>query len=231
MPITKADVLAVLNDPRLKNMHFSIGEITVSADEYRNVADYIKEDDIRVIPGRDPVAYYNGHLNTLETQAGNPPLNLADRAQVLHECTHALVDINGLDVFILNDEVAAYLAQLTYMMISSPTPFQSPFPPAGAGPQARLTISLLRVVRTYNLHTSQGFGARISELDIVNLRRAVRALPPYARIAWAEKGNAQDAGVPIKNNQMRSMREAIKRGQRGRARPAAYSPSPRIEIF
>lgn len=231
MPIAKAEVLAVLSDPRLETMHFSVGEITVSADQYRDVADYIREDDIRVIPGREPVAYYDGRLNTLETPAGDPPLNLADRAQVLHECTHAIVDINGLDVFILNDEVAAYLAQLTYMWISSPSPFPRPIPPVGTGPLMRLTISVAQVVQRYNLHNGQGFGARISEPDIVSLRRAVRAIPLYTRIRWADKGNARDAGVPIGNNQMRSLRAAIKRGQRGRTQRATYAPSPRIHIF
>jgi len=232
MPITKADVLAVLNDPRLNSMRFSVGEITVSANEYRNVCEYIKEDDIKVIPGRERVAYYDGRLNTIETQAGNPPLNVADRAQLLHECTHAIVDINGWDVFTLNDEVAAYLAQLTYTWISAPGPFPPPVPPVGAGSLVRLMISVLQVVQQYNLHSSQGFGVRISEFDIASLRRAVRAFPPYARIAWdAKTTNAQDAGVPIKNNQMRSLRAAIKRGQQGRTRHTAYSPSPRIDIF
>jgi len=231
MPITKADVLAVLNDPRLNNMHFSVGEITVSADEYRNVADYIKEDDVKVIPGVESVAYYDGHLNTIETQAGNPPLNLADRAQVLHECTHALVDINGLDVFTLNDEVAAYLAQLTYTWISSPGPFPRPIPPANTAPLMRLMNSVAQVVQQYNLHNSKGFGARISELDIVNLRRAVRAFPPYAGVTWTKKRSAQNVGVPVANNQMRSLRDALKRGQGGRTRSTNYSPAPRIDIF
>src|SRR5262249_18381734 len=166
-------------------MRFSVGEITVSGDEYRDVADYIRDDDIKVIPGNGPVAFYDGHLNTIETQAGNPPLNLGDRAQILHECTHAIVDINGWDVLRLNDEVAAYLAQITYMRISSPGPFPRPIPPPGTGPLMRLMIAVAQVVQRYNLHNGQGFGARIDELDIVGLRRAVRAYPPYAHIGWA----------------------------------------------
>ncbi len=232
MPITKPNVLAVLNDPRLNGMHFSVGAITVSASEFRNVADYIKDDDIGVVPGRETVAYYDGHLNTIETQAGNPPLNLADRAQLLHECTHAIVDINGWDVFRLNDEVAAYLAQLAYTWMSEPRPFPSPVPPVGAGPLVRLMISVLQVVQQYNLHNSQGFGARISEFDIASLRNAVRAFPPYARVALDMKtSTARDAGVPIKNDQMRSLTAAIKRGQQGHMRHTAHSRSPRIAVF
>src|SRR5262249_42310620 len=146
-------------------------------------------------------------------------------------CTHAVVDINGLDVFILNDEVAAYLAQLTYMMISNPAPFPPPFPSAAASPLARLRISMLRVVQAYNLHNSQGFGARISEFDVASLRRVVRAFPPYAHMGGEKKESAQDWGVPIENNQMRSLKAALKRGQRDRTSQSAYSPSPRIDIF
>jgi len=70
MPITKADVLAVLGDPILKRMFFSVGVITVRAEEYNNVAEYIADDDIAVVPGTKSTAFYSGFKNTIETQAG-----------------------------------------------------------------------------------------------------------------------------------------------------------------
>ncbi|MCI0429449.1 MAG: hypothetical protein L0210_02750 [Rhodospirillales bacterium] len=231
MPITKTEVLAVLEDPRLQNMRFSVGEITVSANEYRIVADYIREDDIRVISGKESVAYYDGRLNTIETQAGNPPLNLVDRAQILHECTHAIVDINGWDVLRLNDEAAAYLAQLAYTWISGPWPIPRAIPPAGTTPLNKLGIAVLQIVEKYDLHNAKGFGARIGEWDIVGLRRAIRAVPAYAHVKVDEKSDAGTAGVPVKNTQINALRGAIKRGQQSGGRPWAYSPSPRIDIF
>jgi hypothetical protein len=232
MPITKTEVLAVLEDPRLKSMHFSVGDITVNANEYHLVADYIRSGDIRVIPGREPVAYYDGRANTIETQAGNPPLNLADRAQILHECTHAIVDINGWDVLRLEDEVAAFLAQVTYTWIAEPGPIPRAIPPAGTGPRTRLGIAVLQVVEKYGLHTAKGFGARIGEWDVVTLRRAVQALPDYANVKADEKSlKPGTAGVPVKNNQMLALRAAIKRGQGGARQPRTYLPSPRLDVF
>ena len=38
MPITKADVLAVLNDPVLNKISFSVGAIVVNAEAFRIVA-------------------------------------------------------------------------------------------------------------------------------------------------------------------------------------------------
>jgi hypothetical protein len=230
MPITDAEVLKVLSDPALNTMFFSVGSITVSAREYGNVLEYVRDGDIKVTPGREPVAFYDGRNNTIITQAGDPPLNLSDRSQLLHECTHAIVDVNELDVERLDDEVAAYLAQVTYMVISKPTPFPSPVhPPHHGSPFGELVWSLLQVINKYSLHTAKGFGVRIRELDVWNLRAGVRALPDYARIGEHEK--SVGGGVPIKNNQMRSLKAALRRGERGRQHPKAYSPSPRIPIF
>lgn len=233
MPITKTDVLDVLNDPRLANMNFSVGPITVNAEEYRNVAAYIEAGDIRVIPGAEPIAYYDGRLNTIETPAGNPPLNLGQRAQLLHECTHAIVDIDRLHVLVLDDEVAAYIAQLTYMWIASPGPFPRPIPPATLGPLMRLMTAVAQIIQRYELHTSKGIGARISELDVAGLRRAVHAVPAYRNIKPAQTNNAQNLGVPASdaNNQIGRLQHAIALGQRGRTRTATYTPSPRLDIF
>jgi cytochrome c peroxidase len=228
MPVTKADVLAVLEDPKLKNMHFSVGQITVNANEYYIVADYIRNGDIQVIPGQEPVAFYDGRRNTIETQAGNPPLNVADRAQILHECTHAIVDINGWDVLRLEDEAAAYLAQMAYSWTG---PFPRAIPSPGTTPTNKLAIAVLQVVEKYDLHNAKGFGARIGEWDIVGLRRAVKAHPGYTHVREDEKSDAATLGVPVKNNQINALRGAIKRAQQRGGRPRAYSASPRMDIF
>jgi hypothetical protein len=239
MPITKADVLAVLGDPLLKRMFFSVGVITVCAEEYNNVAEYIADDDIAVVPGTKSTAFYSGFKNTIETQAGDPPLDVADRSQILHECTHAIVDINALDVERVKDEVAAYLAQLTFIVLSNPKFDFGPtvHPPVHGSPFGELMWSLFQVVRKYNLHNNKGFGAKISELDVWKLTRALHAVPDYAHIKETEKsgGDAKDilgitSGVPIKNNQMRALKAAIRLAQRNK-RPRTYSPSPRLMIF
>ena len=229
MPIGKAEILAVLADPLLARMNFAVGDIMINAQQYKNVAAYIADGDIGVVSGRGALAFYDGNRNEIETQAGNPPLNLADRAQILHECTHAIADVNALDVLRLTDEVAAYLAQLTYMHISQPGPL--PTGPRGpARPMGRLTMGVNAVIRKYELHQPKGFGVSISDLDIWNLANDVRRHPEYTTVKHTDKStrDPRNLGVPVKNNQMRALKAALK-GRPPRAR--TYTPSPRLEIF
>jgi len=212
MPITKHNVLEVLADPKLMKMNFTVANITVNHKGYQMVSEYIQAEDIQVLPGKEAVAYYDGRRNALITQAGTPPLGLSDRVQLLHECTHALVDISGMNVLRLQDEVTAYLAQVTYAQLESPS---SPLPSlssAGASPMGKLTFAMLQVVQSYGLHTSKGFGARIEDWDLLKLTKAVHAFPDYAHVKASEI--SVGAGVPVKNNQMRALRAALTQGRR-----------------
>jgi hypothetical protein len=204
VPIAKADVLAVLDDPKLRHMCFSVGKLTVGAQEYRSVRDRIREGAITVIPGAGSVAFYDGRRKTIETQAGDPPLGLVDRAQILHECTHAVADIGRSDVGRLHGEVAAYLAQLTYIRLSTPASLAELVIPEGAsaGPHGNLIMSMLQVVQKYSLHSRHGFGARISDVDVWRLTKDLQAYPPHAL------AKAGDAGVPKKSNARRASRAA-----------------------
>jgi hypothetical protein len=232
MPVTKADVLSVLEDPGiLMRIRFSVGPLTVSYEEYQNVAEYIKDDDIQVIPGTGSVAFYDGRLNAIITQKeGRKPLDYTDRAQILHECTHAIADVNELDMRRLEDEVAAYLAQDLYM---AHTYDNWVFAPAGAvtfiwgQPFGSMVNAMKDIIDKYHLLTARGYGARISELDTWKLTLFLRAMPEYKDVKLTETTNKESQrGVPTKN-QMRLLRAAMKRGQRGH-KQAAYSPSPRI---
>lgn len=251
MPIGKDEVLRVLRDEDLNKLSFSVGAITVDAEGYRNVAAYIAAKDIKVVPGTEAIAFYDGHSNTITTPAGNPPLDAGGSAQLLHECTHAIVDIDRLDVLRLDDEVAAYLAQLTYMRLKPPIHgFPPPIPSARLGPTMRLMTAFANVIRRYSLHTKDGFGARISDLDIAGLRSVVHAHPEYRHVKWGEKGRAQDLGVSVRednedskakdkkdldrkpHNQMDLLRHAMGLGKRGGTRDVnTYTPSPRFGVF
>lgn len=229
MPIGKAEILAVLADPVLSRMNFAVGDVKINVRQYKNVADYIADGDIGVISGTGALAFYDGNRNEIETQAGNPPLGLADRAQILHECTHALADIDGVDVLRLTDEVAAYLAQLIYMHISNPGPLPTG-PRGAAGPRGRLIMGVNAVIRKYELHQPKGFGVSISDLDIWNLANDVRRHPDYTTVRHTDKTSPdpRNRGVPVKTNQMRALKAALKGGPR---RARIYTPSPRLEIF
>jgi hypothetical protein len=112
IPITKEDVLQVLGDPKLHSIRFSVGPIQVNSVEYDKVSDYIEAGAIDVAPGKASYSKYIPQKDTLVTRIGNPPLNEDARTNLLHECTHAIADINECDVTRLTDEAAAYLAQV-----------------------------------------------------------------------------------------------------------------------
>jgi len=207
MPITTSDVIQALNDPALGQINFSVGPIKVNAGEFRNVADCIYAGDIKVTPGNEALAFYSGHDNELITQRGNPPLDFTDRAQLLHECTHAIVDINKLKVLRLHDEVAGYLTQLTYSVILNPSPLVPAVLPAGVGsPLGRLVWMCKEVVLRYDLHKPRGFGAVIDPKDILRLAEAVHAHPDYANVGETEMRAENDLGVPDKHLEMQRMR-------------------------
>lgn len=229
MPIVKQDVLNALDDPVLKRFKFTVGNLTVSPQGYTDVRQAVSDEDIQVQPGTEKVAFYDGKLNAIITQAGSPPLNLGDRAQLLHECTHAIFDAYGWAANRREDEVAAYLAQLTFMSIANPTPIAHHLGPTGK-PFADLLFGVLAVIEKYSLHQPRGFGAMINPIDTETLKRLVVQLPDYAKISSTE--TSKHPGVPSTHNQMEGLRRAMRGAKRPDARYSnVYTPSRRIDIF
>jgi hypothetical protein len=227
MPITKADVLAVLNAPILNKINFSVGMLRVNAAAFRIVARYIEAGDIEVVPGKDKIAVYDRRQNHIETPARNPPLDFTDQAQLLHECVHAISDISG-GGSALDDEVAGYLAQTIFSQISHPTPLilATDAKIKAASPLGRMVFAMQETVRNYNLDNARGFGAQISGIDIHRLGEAIRAMPDYAGLTETTENTYP--GVPVvKGNQMQALREALTRGRPDR-KPAARIARPMI---
>ena len=175
MPITKEDVLQVLDDPKLHSIRFSVGPIQVNSVEYDKVSDYIESDAIEVVPGKAKVSKYIPQRDTLITRNGNPPLDENVRSNLLHECTHAISDINKCDVTRLTDEAAAYIAQLTYALLLRPS---LPEPPIGL-PVDNMMRQCMHLVNKYELGSPAGYGAMIDQRDVADLARLVYAIPDY----------------------------------------------------
>jgi len=229
MPITKADVLAVLNDPILDRINFSVGMTNVNAEAFRIVARYIEVGDIEVVPGKGTVAVYSRKQNHIETPARNPPLDFTDRAQLLHECVHAISDIRGGGGSVLDDEVAGYLTQTIFAQISHPTPpiLATDAMIKAASPLGRVVFEMQRTMRNYDLDNNRGFGAKIRGIDIYHLGEAIRAMPDYAGLTRTTKMTYP--GVPVvKGNQMQALREALTRGRQPDRKPAARIARPMI---
>lgn len=178
MPIGKAYVLEVLGDAMLRNIHFSVGPIHVNAGAYDMVAQYIADDAISVVPGPGPVSLYYPEINTLRTRPGEPPLNQSGRANLVHECTHIISDMNRCRVTRLADEVAAYLAQTTYLLLLNPLEEE---PPMGL-PLYDTARQCMRLVRKYKLGQPAGMGAIIDPGDVADLATLIHRIDIYAAI-------------------------------------------------
>ena len=230
MPIVKQDVLNALDDPVLKRFKFTVGNLTVSPQGYMDVRQAVSDEKT----SRFSRAQRRSPFTTGNSTRSLPRLEVRrstwrDRAQLLHECTHAIFDAYGWAANRREDEVAAYLAQLTFMSIANPTPIAHHLGPTGK-PFADLLFGVLAVIEKYSLHQPRGFGAMINPIDTETLKRLVVQLPDYAKISSTE--TSKHPGVPSTHNQM----EGLRRAMRGAKRPDAryinvYTPSRRIDIF
>ena len=226
MPIGKQDVLDTLNQPAVNGFKFTVGSLTVSPQGYADVRQAISDGDIDVKPGGGSDAFYDRKLNAILTQNGNPPLGVADRAQILHECTHAIFDAYGWASNLREDEVAAYLAQLTFMFIVNPGPFPHHIGRTGR-PFADLIFGFAAVIEKYRLHETAGFGSLIDPLDTDELKLLVVQMPKYAGLRPADVSS--DSGVPGTHSQIdcaaprHSGRAPPKRALQQRARSPAVA--------
>lgn len=195
MPITKAEVLDVLDDWRIRNIRFSVGSIDINAFEYSQVADAIKVGAIDVEPGSKTYSLYIPKKNLIMTRSGDPPMDLNARTNLFHELTHAIPDINELKITRLLDEAAAYMAQFTYLLLLEPTTAE---PPIGL-PMNNMMRFGMKLVAKYKLGQPAGLGAKISPDDIASLTRLVHAIPDYGHIG--EKDMLDADGVALSKNQ------------------------------
>jgi hypothetical protein len=72
----------------------------------------------------------------------------------------------------LNNEAVAYIAQVTYSMLSDPSG-----PDLRGSQMDNFTTMMKNLVRKYNLHNRQGYGARILDKDLEDVARNVHTLP------------------------------------------------------
>lgn len=182
MPITKADVLEVLGDLRLRNIRFVVGPIPINSSEYDKVSDYINSGAITVEPGKKSYSLYFPQINTLRTSKGDPPLDLNTRTNLLHECTHIISDINKVKVTRMVDEAAAYLAQFAYLLLLDSSTSE---PPIGL-PINNMMRQGMQLVKKYHLGKPAGHGAVISSSDISSLAQSINAIPDYREIDGKE---------------------------------------------
>jgi hypothetical protein len=174
MPLTITEVLETLEDPVALGIDFYADKIHVSAENLSRVHERIIVGDILVTGGTSDLAFYDSPTDILITQQKAPPADDGDRALLLHECVHAMVDITDPTGTITRHmgELAAYLTQTAYSVRKYPTANRT-----GTAPWDHFWGDLYATVRTNKLDTAKGNGAKIPDATLENLRQQLAALP------------------------------------------------------
>src|SRR5262245_20020055 len=123
MSFTKCDVLNTLSDTVTLGMDFTIGAVHITGRSFAIIRDHVKAENILVVEGDKTLASDDVSNDILKTKLCNPPVDLFARSLLLHECSHALVDIFYSENTITrhNDEVAAYFVQMIYTLRTDPS--------------------------------------------------------------------------------------------------------------
>jgi hypothetical protein len=179
MPLKKQDVLDTLNDPVILQIDFWVGVLHVNSMGYGHVRDLIVDDAIQVAEGTESIAKYSSGDHKLITQNVNPPADLEARGLLLHECTHALIEVLKLGLTGPTEEVSCYLAQHTYILLSNPNWTVSP----NNAPWFHFFQDVVKVVKKYKLNEKTGRGARVQWADLSVLRPELNHLNIYTGLS------------------------------------------------
>ena len=122
-------VITVLSTPEVAKIKFTLGPITISPFSFKQVTDTIQNDKIKVVfSAKLPanVAKYRYTHNTLFLGFRTTGGSVDKEALIIHECTHAALDIAGKAVMVSHCEAAGYVAQCLYFYYKNETELSKP---------------------------------------------------------------------------------------------------------
>jgi len=206
MPLTLSDVLDTLSDPVALGIEFHVGKIDIKGEYLTTVRDHIRVGNILVKGGTQDLAFYDQTTDVLLTQKKSPPVDDSDRALLLHECVHAMIDVYdpGGTVTRHMGEVAAYLVQTAYSVRKTPTANRT-----GTAPWDKFWGDLFATVRANKLDTKAGNGARIPSATLESLRRQLAALPHVNYGNFSEEATGVSDGLVRMNLFLQSSDEPV----------------------
>lgn len=174
MPLTIKEVLETLEDPVALGIDFYADKIHVKGEYLSRVRERILVGDILVTGGTSDLAFYDHSTDVLITQKKAPPADDGDRALILHECVHAMIDIIDPRTTVTRHmgELAAYLTQTAYSVRKYPAANRT-----GTAPWDKFWGDLYATVRANKLDTARGNGTKIPDATLENLRQQLAALP------------------------------------------------------
>lgn len=119
-----------------------------------------------------------------------------DRALLLHECVHAMVDVYdpGGTVTRHMGELAAYLTQTTYSVRKNPSANRT-----GTAAWDKFWGDLFATVRAHRLDTRAGNGVRIPAATLETLRRQLAALPSVNYGSYSKEATGVSDGLTCMN--------------------------------
>lgn len=196
MPLTEGDVLDTLSDSVALGIEFYVDKIHIKGEYLTTVRDHIRAGNILVQGGTQDLAFYDQATDILLTQKKSPPANDSDRALLLHECVHAMIDVYDPDGTVTRHmgELAAYLTQTTYSVRRNPSSNRN-----GTAPWDKFWGDLYATVRANKLDTSAGNGVRIPSATLENLRRQLAALPFVNYGNFAKEATGVSDGLSRRN--------------------------------
>ena len=221
MPLTEGDVLDTLSDSVALGIEFYVDKIHIKGEYLTTVRDHIRAGNILVKGGTQDLAFYDQVTDVLLTQKKSPPANDSDRALLLHECVHAMIDVYDPDGAVTRHmgELAAYLTQTTYSVRRNPSSNRN-----GTAPWDKFWGDLYATVRANKLDTSAGNGVRIPSATLENLRRQLAALPFVNYGKFAKEATGVSDGL-IRRNLFLSSDEPVSMRSSSVSHEAYVDPS------
>jgi hypothetical protein len=196
MPLSEGDVLDTLSDPVALGIEFYADKVHVKGEYLTTVRDHIRAGNILVKGGTQDLAFYDQTTDILLTQKKAPPPDDGDRALLLHECVHAMIDVYDPDGTVTRHmgEVAAYLAQTAYSVRKSPSANRT-----GTAPWDKFWGDLFVTVRANRLDTAAGNGVKIPATTLENLRKQLVGLPSVNYGSFPKEATGVSDGLVRKN--------------------------------
>lgn len=110
-------VCGVLARPEVAKIKFTLGPVSISSHSFKQVEDNILNGKIKVVftpklPANNGKYRYTHNTLFLGFMAAGD--NIDKQALIIHECTHAAMDIVGKALMVSHCEAAAYVAQCLF---------------------------------------------------------------------------------------------------------------------
>ncbi len=218
MPLTEGDVLDTLSDPVALGIEFYVDKIHIKGEYLTTVRDHIRAGNILVKGGTKDLAFYDQTADVLLTQKKSPPPDDGDRALLLHECVHAMIDVYDPEGTVTRHmgEVAAYLTQTTYSVRKNPSANRT-----GTAAWDKFWGDLFATVRANKLDTAAGNGVKIPATTLEDLRKQLAALPYVDYGSYPKEATGVSDGL-IRMNIFLTTEEPVSM----RSSSVSYEPYP-----